>query len=81
MKGWESDDEVMDGCLVFMNVTAWRYVGDDEIRYGRWFPLCNQSYSIFILALLLLYELYTPRSLRKCNSGNGNLTLGTQQVV
>jgi hypothetical protein len=26
MKGWESDDEMMDGSLVFMNVTAWRYV-------------------------------------------------------
>jgi hypothetical protein len=34
MEGWESDDEMMDG-LVFANVTAWRYVGDDDIRYGR----------------------------------------------
>jgi hypothetical protein len=59
MEGWASDDEVMDGSLVFMNVTAWRYVGDDEIRYVRWFALCNQSHSIFILVLLLWYDLYT----------------------
>lgn len=61
MKGRESDDEMMDGSLVFMNVTAWRYVGDDEIRYGRWSLLCNHI-SLSTCSLLFLSREIVPNT-------------------